>query len=125
MKDEQHVIFVAPNHKLVLKPFYRDQVWLPAREANKDLGSSKAWLSALELIYDYHGMLYFNDGSEYPTPDIPEVFVDHSNRWMRNFLKAKACGKEPKHYSKLIERLRIIELYCRLIRQESKLTEPI
>lgn len=121
MRDDSRAIFVAPNHKLVLKPFYRDQVWLPAIDADQDLGSSKAWLSALELIYDYHGMLYFNDGQEYPTPDIGEVFVDQSNRWMRNFLKAKDGGTEPKHYSNKIERLRIIELYCRLIKQEDEL----
>ncbi|WP_299873327.1 hypothetical protein [uncultured Sulfitobacter sp.] len=122
MKEEQIAIFVAPDHKLVLRSFYREHVWLPAREANEDLGSSKAWLSALELIYDFHGMLFFNDGLEYPTPDIPEVFVDHSNRWMRNFLKAKSDGTEPKHFSNKIERLRIIELYCRLINQEGELT---
>lgn len=122
MADEQHAIFVAPDHKLVLRTFYRDQVWHPAREANEDLGSSLAWLSALELIYDYDGMLYFTDSRKYPAPDIAEVFVDSTNRWMRNFLEAKDGGEEPNHYSNKIERLRMIELYCRLIRQDSQFT---
>lgn len=122
MKDEKHAVFVAPDHKIVLRSFYRDQIWRPARALNEDLSSSTAWFSALELIYDYEDVLYFSDGQKYPLPDLGEEFVDLSNRWMRNFLEANEEGTGPKHYSNKIERLRIIELFCRLIRQEGELS---
>lgn len=110
-----HKITVAADYQLVQKSFYVQDIWVPAREANKNLLSSVAWFKALELIYNYAGLLEFSDGRTYDVPDIAEEFVDPENRWMRNFLDADCSGNMPKHFSGKYERLRLIELYCRLI----------
>lgn len=111
-------VLVASDHQLVNKAFYRDQVWKPALKAHEDLRSRTAWLNALTLIYDYDGRLYFRDGRPYQPQDIDEVFNDPQNRWMSNFLKADPTGQRPVQTSRLLERLRMIELYCRLVESE-------
>ena len=111
-------ILVASDHQLVNKAFYRDQVWKPALQAHDDLRSRTAWLNALTLIYDYDGRLYFRDGRPYRPQDIDEVFNDPQNRWMSNFLKADTSGQQPAQTSRLLERLRMINLYCRLVEGE-------
>lgn len=115
MTNDNQPFNVAANFQLVQKSFYIQRVWLPAREADKDLLSSVAWFSALELLYEYEGQLSFPNGDPYDVPDIAEVFVDPENRWMRNFLEPDESGKLPKRFSGKHERLRLIELYCRLI----------
>jgi hypothetical protein len=48
-------------------------------------------------------------------PDIyDELFPDVTNKWMRNFLRCDGTGEYPKSYSSHYERLRVVELYCRL-----------
>ncbi len=109
---------VAANFQLVHKSFYVQRIWLPAREADKEFATSVAWFSALELLYKYDGQLIYPNGDPYEVPDIAEVFVDPENRWMRNFLEADSRGSLPKRFSGKHERLRLIELYCRLIQME-------
>lgn len=109
-------ILVAADYQLVNIGFYRERVWKPAVEADKDLPSRMAWLDALGLIYDYDGRLFFPDGRDYHPPEIDDVFADASNRWMSYFLKADESGEEPASQSRKFERLRMIELYCRLVR---------
>lgn len=111
-------ILVAADHQLVSKAFYRERVWKPARAAHQDVRSRAAWLSALTLLYDYDGRLYFRDGRPYHPQDVDEVFTDPDNRWMTNFLKADESGNSPASLSRMFERLRMIELYCRLLEEE-------
>ncbi|WP_156882983.1 hypothetical protein [Rhodovulum sp. P5] len=125
MNDAFHPIIVAADFQLVQKPFYIERVWKPARAANKNLPSSVAWLNALELVYSYHGKLRHLDGSEYDVPEIDAIFVDGENRWMRNFLEADATGAAPRRFSRQFERLRLIELYCRLIERGEWWNGPI
>ena len=115
---DEDCILVAANYQLVNVGFYRERVWLPAREADKDLPSRMAWLDALYLIYDYEGRLYFSDKRPYNPPEIEEVFTDPSNRWMSYFLQADETGNRPALQSRKFERLRMIELYCRLMKSE-------
>ena len=44
------------------------------------------------------------------------MFNDPQNRWMSHFLQADESGDAPASYSRKTERLRMIELYCRLVR---------
>lgn len=108
-------ILVAPDHFLVRKPFYRNKVWSPARIVHQDIGSYSKWLDALTLLYDYDGRLFLPDGAVFRHPEITDVFTDQSNRWMGDFLEADETGEAPKSYCRKLERLRLIELYCRLI----------
>lgn len=108
-------ITVAADHHLVNRRFYRNRVWLPAIQVHQDIGSRSAWIDALSLIYDYDGSLYCSDGRPYRHDEITDIFEDQSNRWMGYFLEADSSGTAPKTYSRKFERLRLIELYCRLI----------
>lgn len=112
--DHADRIHVAADHQLVSKSFYTARVWKPAREAHKDLRGRGAWPDALTLILEYDGRLYFLDGRPYHPPDIDDVFTDPQNRWMSRFLKTNASGDAPAHFCRDLERLRMIELYCRL-----------
>lgn len=107
-------IVVLSNHQLVNKVCYRESVWLPAIEANEELAGRGAWLSAITLVYDYADHLYYRNGKRYKVVDIDEEFPDGQNRWMTNFLEADGTGNAPATYSRKYERLRLIELYCRL-----------
>lgn len=107
-------ILVLSNHQLVNKVTYRNLVWVPAREAHAELPSRAAWLQALTLIYEYSGQLFFKNGKQYIPSDIDTIFRDPQNRWMSNFLKADDSGTAPASFSHQFERLRMIELYCRL-----------
>jgi len=114
-------IFVAGNHDLIRKPFYRDRVWRPARDAHQDIGGRTGWLFALEAVYCFEGKLFWPHGRPFDIPVIDDVFDDHENRWMTNFLKADKTGEAPAMYSRKLDRLRLIELYCRLLREHEEL----
>jgi len=107
-------IFVLSNHQLVNKVTYRNHVWVPALQAHAELPSRAAWLEALPLIYEYTDRFFFKNGKRYMPSDIDTIFRDPQNRWMSNFLKADGSGMAPASYSHQYERLRMIELYCRL-----------
>ncbi|MEE4290048.1 MAG: hypothetical protein V2J14_11795 [Erythrobacter sp.] len=82
-RDER--ILDAADHQIVSKTFYRERIWKPARNVHADLPGRSSWLSALTLLYDYDGRLYFPDGSTYHPKDIDVVFNDPQNRWMSYF----------------------------------------
>jgi len=117
--DPNHIIYVLSNHQIVDKSIYRNNVWKAAHLTNNDLSSRSSWLTGLTLVYDYAHHLYFRDGTRYKVPDIHKIFPDPQNRWMTDFLKADETGKAPASYSRYYERLRLIELYCRLRRVEA------
>ncbi|MEP1518722.1 MAG: hypothetical protein ABJK17_00460 [Ascidiaceihabitans sp.] len=107
-------IYVLPNHHLVDKAIYRNCAWGPARKVQTELSGRASWIHAFPLIFEYSDQLYYTDGSKYDPPEIDEVFPDAQNRWMSDFLKTDKTGKAPATYSHRFERLRIIDLYCRL-----------
>lgn len=115
---EQDRILVAADFQLASRTFYRTRIWTPAREVSTDLGSRAAWLEAITMLYEFDGRLYFSDGRAYRHPEIEDVFGDHGERWMGLFLEADASGQAPRRYSYKTERLRLIEVYCRLVKQQ-------
>lgn len=118
-------IIVAADHQLVNKEFYTEQVWKPGREAAKAFNGRSAWRFALTLVDDYAGQLYQSDGSRYFHDEIPDIFPDVTMRWIDYFLAADASGEKPKSYSRQFERLRIIELYCRLVSAKESAVEKL
>jgi len=111
----ENTITVAGDFDLVRKSFYIDKVWKPALQVHEDIGSCARWLDALTMLYDYDGRLYFSNGKPYRHEEITDIFDDHDNRWMGLFLEADASGVRPKRFSRKLERLRLIELYTRLL----------
>ena len=111
--DHADRILVAADHQLVSKTYYIE-LWKRAREVHKDLRGREAWLDFLTITYESADRLYFPDGRRYYPPDIDEVFTDPQNRWMSRFLKADASGEAPAHFCRNFERLRLIDLACRL-----------
>lgn len=68
----------------------------------------------MDLINDYDGLLFYPNGYPYNVPVIEDIFEPTENRWMSDFLAADETGNHPKRFSPKLERLRMIELYCRL-----------
>ncbi|WP_095589604.1 hypothetical protein [Actibacterium ureilyticum] len=109
------IIYVSPDWQITSKTYYRENIWLPARKLNDDIGSGAKWRTALYMVDEYLDRLKYPDGSAYMYPDIyDELFPDVTNKWMRNFLRCDGTGENPKSYSSHYERLRVVELYCRL-----------
>lgn len=124
MLDRNHglsdngVIYVAPDWKITSKEYYREHIWLPARELNDDIGSGAKWRTALYMVDDYVDRLKFPSGQAYMYPDIyDDLFPDPTNKWMRNFLRCDGTGLNPASFSAHYDRLRVVELYCRLRRE--------
>lgn len=111
-------IVVAADYQLVNRKFYTQRVWKPALRQHTLIGSRSKWLNALELVYNYDGQLYHTSGQPYSHAELTEIFPDNRNRWMGYFLEADETGEAPKRFSREYERLRLIELYCRLVEQE-------
>lgn len=106
--------FVASNAYLLNRDFYIHRVWSPARLMREKIGGRTMWVTALELIYDFDGQLFFGSGKPYSCPNIDQIFGYGDNRWIDNFLQADQTGLAPRVYARQFERLRLIELYCRL-----------
>lgn len=108
-------ILVASDALLVDRRFYVERVWTPARSMHKHIGSYPKWLDALTVLYDFDGRLYYPDNGLYRHPEITDVFEDQTNHWMGDFLRCDGSGHFPKRFCRKVERLRLIELYCRLM----------
>ncbi|KPQ13488.1 MAG: hypothetical protein HLUCCO18_17620 [Rhodobacteraceae bacterium HLUCCO18] len=109
-------ILVLADHHIANRRIYREQIWQPAREMHEEVGSYAAWRRVLVEIEDYDGRLFYPDNRPYRHEEICEMFSDIGNRWMGLFLEADETGAAPKRYAipKTYDRLRVIELYCRL-----------
>lgn len=105
-------IYVSPNWELVDRKFYVECVWRPARQLHERLGGRTAWLTALKMLQAYEDRLYFPEGQRYLLSSIDTTFGDA--RWIGMFLEADASGEAPRVYTRQYDRLRVIELYCRL-----------
>ncbi|CTQ55635.1 hypothetical protein LP7551_04178 [Roseibium album] len=114
MTSSKGPIYVLSNHHFVNKVTYTHYAWLPANRVNEEMPGRASWLEAFGLIYEYNDRLYFKNGKKYNPGDIDKAFPDPQNRWMTNFLKADETGRGPASYSWHYERLRMIELYCRI-----------
>ncbi|CAM4414519.1 hypothetical protein [Palleronia rufa] len=97
---DSSVIYVSPDWQITSKTYYRDNIWLPARELNDDIGSGAKWRTALYMVDDYVDRLKFPSGEAYIYPDIyDDLFPDPTNKWMRNFLRCDGSGESPASYS--------------------------
>lgn len=109
-------ITVLADHHITNRRIYREHIWAAARAMHVDVGSIAGWRRVLVEIEDYDGKLYFPDNRPFRHPEIFDLFPDVGNRWMGMFLEDDGTGTAPRRYAttKTYDRVRIIELYCRL-----------
>ncbi len=117
--NQEERIIVASDFQLVNRNFYRTHIWQPAREMTAEIGGVSNWPCALTMLYEVDDRLYHSIGGCFSLPEVDDVFGRHAERWMRNFLEVDKSEKAPARYTHLLDRLRLIELYCRLIKQQA------
>ncbi len=68
-----------------------------------------------DVLYHYHGDLFWPDGVPYDLPEIDEVFGnDPTFRWVSAFLNFAVETPRQATQERVIERLRMIDLYFRI-----------
>lgn len=103
----KRVIIVASKQELA-DTHYRKRLWLAARNMPY---SRRKWLDKLaEAIYGFQGAILLPDGRQFPLPDIDQIMGDP--RWFSYYFED--IDGEPKRDVRLIERLRIIDLFFRI-----------
>lgn len=107
LKKYKKVITVASDKELT-NPHYNQRLWLAAR--NMPI-SRRQWLDVMaDAIYEFEGEIRSTDGALWPIPDIDDVMGDP--RWISLYFE-ELDGK-PRRAVKLIERLRMLDLYFRI-----------
>jgi hypothetical protein len=116
-------LIVLGDHQISNRRIYKERIWAPAREMREIVGPIAAWRRVLVEIEDYDGRLYFPDRRPFRHDEIYEMFPDIGCRWMGLFLEDDGTGLAPKRYAspKTFDRIRVIELYCRLHLQNEAL----
>lgn len=97
---------------------------LKNREYLHDLKASVArqciarrqWLDELaDTFRDYEGAILVNRNTLYDLPDLDDAFDDDIEmRWLSEFIRPAPDGKPVRLQSRVIERVRIIDLYFRI-----------
>ena len=101
------VIYVASKEEL-LSPSYSQRLWLAARNMPF---SRREWPNKIaDAIYFFEGDILLPDGREWPVPEVDDVLGDP--RWFSYYFE-ELDGK-PRREVRLIERLRLIDLYFRI-----------
>ncbi len=103
----KQIIYVATKDEL-LNPHYRQRLWLSARNMPY---SRRQWPDEIaDAIYYFKGRILMPDGRPWPIPDVDDVLGDP--RWFSYYFE-ESNGK-PRREVRLIERLRMIDLYFRI-----------
>lgn len=106
--------FIVPRERDLIHPrFYTERVWKPARRHSSYVGGDRAWKKELTLIYEYDGLIFRSSGEPY---DIPHV--DDRMKWMGHFLKENEETGGPRSFSRVVDRLEMVYLYCKIRDQE-------
>ncbi|MCB1935507.1 MAG: hypothetical protein KDF59_06160 [Nitrosomonas sp.] len=105
----RRVIKVASDAQL-LNPHYRRRLWIALR--NEGI-SRRTWPDVLAAtIYDFDGEILNPNGTPWDVPYIDDVMGDP--RWISALLEE--CNGEPCRDTRMIERLRLLDLYFRIKR---------
>lgn len=100
---------VASGWELEMPDFVTKEIWLPAQDLYRQVKSHAKIINLCFCLYDYHGQLFYIDGTPYNPGDISDVFAGkYPERWLRNFLQPDETGKAPRHQPREIERLRVL-----------------
>lgn len=133
LRDLEGLTLIVPRKIDVHREFfYVQEIWRPACKFHALIGSRRKWLDAMELLYEYEGVIFNRNRTPWQVPLICEVFEpsvtkrrkipaderENDMRWMGDFLKSAPCGKKPKSFARKTDRLVLIYLYCKLRRIE-------
>lgn len=103
----KRVVVVASKAELT-NPHYNKRLWLAARNM---LISRRNWPDVIAAaLYDFTGDIMLGNGMRWPIPDVDDVLGDP--RWFSYYFED--VGGEPRRTVRLIERLRLIDLYFRI-----------
>ena len=108
----KHAFYLTDPEALLSESYYR-RLWLAVR--NVDI-PRRSWLEELaDLMRDYDGTIYQDDGTVYEFPLIDDIFGDDFDmRWMGYYLLADDSGHGPRMKSRKIERLQLLDLYMQI-----------
>tara|TARA_R110002110_G_scaffold60423_7_gene170069 strand:- start:490 stop:876 length:387 start_codon:yes stop_codon:yes gene_type:complete len=113
-KDEQQIIYVANDAELLNRNYYL-RLWVFCRSLPF---SRREILEELTNTFRDADVLYrylWRSGNPYELPEIEDdVFPDPDMRWYSEFLQSDPTGARPKIRSRMLERLRILDLYARV-----------
>ncbi|ODS23038.1 hypothetical protein AB835_10830 [Candidatus Endobugula sertula] len=110
-QTKNHYTLTDPS--ILLSESYYRRLWLTVR--NIPL-SRREWLERLaDMLRDYDGMIYCEDGERLELPLIDDIFAhDFDMRWVSYYLAPDSTGFLPRRKSRKIERLQLMDLYCRI-----------
>jgi len=88
---------------------YKKRLWLAARNMKI---SRREWPNVIaDAIYNFDGYILLDNGMLWPIPDIDNVMGDP--RWFSYYFEADDGG-DPLRDVRLIERLRLIDLFFKI-----------
>ena len=107
LTQTKQIIVVASKAELTSSVYTR-RLWLAARNMNIP---RRQWPNVIaDAIYNFRGNILLSDGRLWPVPDVDYVLGDP--RWISLYFE-ESDGK-PRREVRLIERLRMIDLYFRI-----------
>lgn len=87
---------------------YKKRLWLAARNMNI---SRRRWPDVIaDAIYNFEGYIVIDNGMLWPIPDVDNVLGDP--RWFSYYFEE--VEGEPRREVRLIERLRLLDLYFKI-----------
>lgn len=109
---KKQVIYVATDEELKDPVYYR-RLWLATRNVPIP---RREWLDAIaDAVRDFEGDLLTRENRRYNMPCVDKTFGDDPDmRWMGHFMESTMNSDMPMHKSRIVERLRLIDLYFRI-----------
>lgn len=109
---DQRVVFVASDADL------RNPLYLASlKSAVASLGlPRRQWRDAIaDAVRDHEGPLLHSDGHVYEPPLVDDHFPeDEDQKWVSNFAKRAGEGKSARLQARVLERVRLIDLFFRI-----------
>tara|TARA_R110001592_G_scaffold213760_2_gene466570 strand:- start:643 stop:1029 length:387 start_codon:yes stop_codon:yes gene_type:complete len=113
-KNEQEIIQVANDAELLNRNYYL-RLWVFCRNLPFNRHDFLEELTNIFRVADSSYRYQWQSGKPYDLPEIEDdVFPDPDMRWYSEFLLSDPTGIRPKIRSRMLERLRILDLYARV-----------
>lgn len=105
---KKRTVFLTEAEKFN-NPHLRKRMWLATRNMKI---SRRSWPDEIaDAIYNFNGNIMVSNGMRWPIPDVDKVLGDP--RWFSYYFEEGEDG-EPRREVRLIERLRLIDLYFKI-----------
>jgi len=105
---KKRIVFVTEAEKFK-NPHRKKHLWMATRNMKI---SRRTWPDEIaDTIYNFDGDIMVGNGMRWPIPDVDKVLGD--SRWFSYYFEEDDEG-EPRREVRLIERLRLIDLYFKI-----------